>query len=86
MRPVWYDIILRMLEFAPERIETTTEQRSYVFVIRDAAVTLCVAAGFWCVIVGLATLATHEWHWPLALILGWSVLPLALSGGLRRRA
>ncbi len=75
-----------MLEFASERIEPAAEERSYAFVVRDAAVTAGVAAGFWCAVVGLATLATHEWHWPLALILGWAVLPLGLSGGLRRRA
>lgn len=58
----------------------------YNFVPRDAAISFGAAATFWALIVGMATLTTHSLPYSLAAILGLAVIPLAVSGGIRRRA
>jgi len=56
---------------------------TYKFVPRDAIATFGGSVLFWAAIVGLSRLTSHEWLWPLAVILGLAMLPLAALGGFR---
>jgi hypothetical protein len=58
----------------------------YEFVPRDAAIAVAGALTFWSLILLMARMSAHAFPWPLAFILGFGLLPLALLGGLRPRA
>jgi len=60
-----------------------TQTMNYKFVPRDA-----IAAGggsllFWVAILCIARITSHEWLWPLAVILGLALSPVAVLGGFR---
>jgi hypothetical protein len=53
------------------------------FNLRDAAISAGTAAGFFCLIVGWASLTTHSFPWSLAAVLTVVLLPLGISGGIQ---
>jgi hypothetical protein len=60
-------------------------QGRYTLVWQDAAVAAGGAIAFWLLIVGLAYSTSHQWNWPLAIVLGVAMLPLGFLGGVRHR-
>ena len=65
--------------------ETSDGQSLTNFAWRNVMISAGAAIGFWVLVMLVSSLATDAWHWSLAAILGLALLPLAVSGGLRRR-
>jgi Na+/citrate or Na+/malate symporter len=67
--------------------EAVVSERSYyAFDARAMVGGIFVAVAIWIVLVGFSAAVTHTWPWPIALIVGLALLPIGVSGGIRRNA